>query len=174
MLLQNPHYDLGEDIERELTPSAAMVQSGRYFEHLQRYREYFSDEQIHVLVFDDLKADAGKFARTLFRSIGIDPIFEPSLLDWKYGHRKRGGALWSQIQEWSMRVSRVSDVAAQVIRWCRRQGLTDWIHRLCSGKEYPPLTEAVRERLNRYYRDDVNRLRSYLGRDLSGWPGTVN
>jgi hypothetical protein len=122
MLLQNPHYDLGEDIERELIPSAGIVQGGRYFEHLQRYRECFPDEQIHVLVFDDLKADAGKFARTLFRTVGIDPAFEPSLLDRKYGHRKkRGGALWSQIQEWSMRVSRVSDVAAQVIRWCRRR-----------------------------------------------------
>lgn len=128
-----------------------------------------------MLVFDDLKADAGKFARTLFRSIGIDPTFEPSLLDRKYGHRKkRGRALWSQIQEWSMRVSRASDVAAQVIRWCRRQGLTEWIHRLRPGNEYPPLTDTVRERLCSYYRDDVNRLRSYLDRDLPGWPGTVN
>lgn len=172
MLPQNPHYDLGDDIERELTPSAGMVQKGQYVEYLRRYCEYFPDEQLHVLVFDDLKADSRQFAQRLFRTIGIDPTFEPSLLERKYGHRKkRGGAVWSAIQELSIRLSRVSSATDRAIRWLRRQGLTGWIHRLRPGTEYPPLTDAVRERLNAYYEDDVDRLRSYLGRELPDWPG---
>ncbi len=172
MLLQNPHYDVGEDVERELTPEASMVQTGRYFEHLQRYREYFSDEQLHILVFDDLKQNPRQFARDLFSAVGIDPAFKPSLLDRKYGHRKkRGGALWSALQELSIRATRASDTAQHVIQWARRNGYTEWLHRLRSGKEYPELTEHVKQRLNQYYADDMDRLRSYLGRPLPGWPG---
>jgi hypothetical protein len=170
--LQNPHYDTGEDIETELTPDASIVQAGRYFAYLQRYREYFPDDQLHVLVFDDLKENPRQFARGLFAAVGVRPSFEPSLLDRKYGHRKkRGGAIWSVLQELSIRATRVSNVAQRVIRWARRNGYTEWIHRLRPGNEYPDLPERVRGRLNRYYADDVDRLRSYLGRDLPGWPG---
>lgn len=171
MLLQNPHYDLGHDIDQELTPQAAMVREGRYFEHLQRYRSYFSDDQIHVLIFDDLKENARGFAQDLFRAVGIDSTFEPSLLDRKYGHRKkRGGPVWSAVQELSIRFSRASTTVSRFIRWCRKQGYTEWIHRLRPGKDYPQLPDTVRERLNRYYHDDVEQLRSYLGRELPDWP----
>ncbi len=172
MCLQNPHYDVGEDVASELTSGSSMVKTGRYFEHLQRYREYFSDEQLHILVFDDLKQNPRQFAHDLFSAVGINPTFEPSLLDRKYGHRKkRGGALWSALQELSIRATRISDAAQRVIQWARRNGYTQWLHRLRSGKEYPELTEHVRQRLNQYYADDMDRLRSYLGRPLPGWPG---
>ncbi|WP_158666521.1 sulfotransferase family protein [Salinibacter altiplanensis] len=175
MMMQNSRSDLGDDIERELTPSSGIVKRGRYFEHLQRYRAHFPDEQIHVLIFDGLKADALQFARTLFEAIGVDPNFKPSLLDRKYGNRKkRGGRVWSQIQEWSLHLTRMSDTAARLMDWARRQGYTDWVHRMRLGKEYPSLPDAVRERLNKHYQDDVDRLRSYLGRDLPGWPGNTS
>lgn len=173
MLLQNPHRDIDEDVARALTPESAMVQGGRYAEHLKRYRNRFPDEQLHVFVFDDLKDDPRRFLRALYEAVGVDPSFEPSVLDRKYGHRKkRGGRLWSQIQEWSMRLARASDTASRWIQWVRRKGWTDWIHRMRPGKEYPPLSESLRERLSEHYIDDVNWLRSYLGRDLPGWPGT--
>lgn len=172
MLLQNPRSNLGINIARELTPTASMVQDGRYFEHLQRYRKYFPEDQLHILVFDDLKDDAEKFARLLFETVGVHPLFEPSLLRRKYGHRKkRGGLVWSYIQELSIRLSRKSKMVNRFVRWVRRNGYTEWIHRWRPGKDYPKLTVAVRERLNEYYQDDVDRLRSYLKRDLSGWPG---
>ncbi len=173
MLLQNPHRDVGEDVASELTPESPAVQDGRYAEHLARYRSRFPEEQLHVFLLDDLKDNARRFLRDLYETVGVDSSFEPSLLDRKYGHRKkRGGRLWSQIQEWSMRLARTSDAVSRFIQWARREGYTDWIHRVRPGKEYPPLPESVRERLNEYYRDDVNRLRSYLGRDLPGWPGS--
>jgi hypothetical protein len=172
MLLQNPQYDVGEEVENELTPDASMVQAGRYFEHLQRYRTHFPDEQIHVLVFDDLKEDASQFARQLFRSVRVDPSYEPNQLTRKYGQRKQwGGPAWSALQELSIRLTRVSRGAQRVMQWARRNGYTEWIHRLRPGKEYPDIPRRTRERLNRYYADDVGRLRSYLGRDLADWPG---
>jgi hypothetical protein len=122
----NPHYDTSENIEAVLTPDTATVQAGRYFEHLQRYREYFPDDQLHVLVFDDLKEDPRQFARDLFAAVGIRPSFELSLLDRKYGDRKnRGGTIWSVLKEPIIRATRARDVAQRVIRWARRNGYTE-------------------------------------------------
>jgi hypothetical protein len=170
MLLQNPHYDVGEDIGDELTPEASIVQTGRYFEHLQRFRACFSDDQIHVLLFDDLKADARTFAVDLFRTVGVDASFEPSLLNQRYGHRKkRGGPVWGAIQELSIRMSRIGGIVRKAIQWMRRKGYTDWIHWLRPGKEYPKLPRSVRDQLNQYYRSDVKQLSDYLDRDLQHW-----
>jgi len=171
MMLQAPHHDVGEDVGHELTPDSAIVREGRYFEHLQRYRSYFPDEQIHVLVFDDLKTDPGQFAQTLFRVIGVDFFFKPSILDQKFGHtKKRGGAVWSTIKKLTGRVASASSTAERVLQWCRQRGYTEWVHRLRPGKNYPPLPDSVRGQLRDYYRDDVSRLRSYLGRELPSWP----
>lgn len=171
MLLQNPHYDVGEDVGAALTLDASIVQTGCYAEHLQRYREYFPDQQLCVLVFDDLKDNPRRFARELLAAVAVDPTFEPSLLDRKYGHRKKRGAIWSVLQELSIRAGRMSYMVHRLIRWARRKGYTEWIHRLRPGKGYPDLPSSVRTRLNRYYADDVDQLRSYLNRDLPTWPG---
>lgn len=172
MMLQSSNNDVGEDIENVLTADSHVVQVGRYFSHLERFRQYFPDEQLHVLIFDDLKEDPATFAQDLFETVGIDPAFEPSLLDRKYGHtKKRGGVVWSAIQDLSIRASQKSSVIARFIRWVRRRGYTAWIHQLRSGQDFPSLPEPVRNKLVRYYRDDVDKLRSYLGRPLPKWPG---
>jgi hypothetical protein len=172
MCLQNPHYDVGDDVGAALTADSSIVRTSRYIEHLQRYWEYFPKEQVHVLVFDDLKDNPHRFARELFAAVGVDPTFEPSLLDRKYGHRKkRGGTIWSALQELSIRATRASSAAQRMVRWARHNGYTDWIHWLRPGKEYPELPVSTRARLNRYYADDVDQLRSYLDRDLPMWPG---
>lgn len=116
MMLQSSNNDVGEEIEKVLTLDSHVVDVGRYFSHLQRYRQHFPDEQIHVLIFDDLKEDPATFARDLFDAIGIEPTFEPSLLDQKYGDtKKRGGVLWSAIQQLSVRASQKSSVISQLI-----------------------------------------------------------
>jgi len=81
--------EVSEDIESELTPNAPMVQIGRYFEHLQPYREHFTDEQLHILIFDHLKDQPHQFARDLFAAVGTSTKFKPSALDQKFGHRKK-------------------------------------------------------------------------------------
>jgi hypothetical protein len=58
MSLQNISYDVGDDIDTELTSDSSMVQTGQYFYHLQRFRPRLPEDQFHVLIFDDLKAVA--------------------------------------------------------------------------------------------------------------------
>jgi hypothetical protein len=170
MMLRRGH--VSEDIESELAPGNWLVRPSLYSEHLRPYRDRFPDEQLHVLIFDDLKESPKKFARDLFDVIGVDAAFNPSLLNQKFGHRKkRGGLIWSAIRSLSVQVSKSSKLAGRVIQWLRKSGYTDWIHQLRPGKSDPSLPSSARRELRDYYREDVNQLRAYLGRDLPDWPG---
>ena len=170
MMLRAGH--VSEDIAGELAPDTWLVRSSLYFEQLQAYRDRFPSEHLHVLIFDDLKESPQKFARYLFNVVGIDTSFKPSVLDRKFGHRKkRGGPVWSAIRTFSLKLTNSSNILDRTIQWLRKQDYTDWIHQLRSGKDDPSLPEPVRRELHDYYRDDVNQLRDWLGRELSNWPG---
>ena len=39
----------------QLTPR--YLENGRYYKHLQRYLSHFDKDQLHIILFDDLKAD---------------------------------------------------------------------------------------------------------------------
>jgi hypothetical protein len=169
MMLRKGH--VSEDADSELAPGKWLVRSGLYFEQLSPYRDLFPEEQLHVLIFDDLKESPQKFARELFGVLEIDTAFKPSLLDRKFGHRKkRGGQVWSVIRSLSVQVSQSSEIAGRAIQWLRKSGYTDWIHQLRPGKSDPTLSNSVRRELYEYYKEDVNKLRAYLGRDLPNWP----
>lgn len=160
-----------ENIEDELTPPSDIVHCGRYFEYLQPYIEQFREEQLRILIFDDLKADPQKFAMDLFEAVGVDPPrSEPSVLNQKFGRRKkRGGRVWSAIRSLSIHLSNSSPFANSVIQWLRRHGYTEWIHHLRSGRDDPSMTNELREELTEYYRNDVEALSTYLDRDLKYW-----
>jgi hypothetical protein len=53
--------------------------SGLYAEQVSRYLEVFPREQVHVLLFDDLKNDALAAVRGVYRFLGVDAEFEPDL-----------------------------------------------------------------------------------------------
>lgn len=170
MMLRRGH--VSKDIESELAPGKWLVRPSLYFERLRPYRDRFPDEQLHVLIFDDLKENPQKFARDLFSAVGVNSTFKPSMLDRKFGHRKkRGGPIWAAIRSFSLKLSNSLDLADSTIQWLRKRGYTDWIHRLRPEKEDPSLSTSIRRELRDYYRDDVNQLRDYLGRELSNWPG---
>ena len=51
------------------------VRYSRYVEYLTPWVERFGRERVHVLLFEDLKADPRAFMQHLARRIGIDPAF---------------------------------------------------------------------------------------------------
>lgn len=57
-----------------LTTFPDLVEHGRYATQLRRYLEYFSKEQIHIALFDDLQADPQGFVDGVFRFLGLEPV----------------------------------------------------------------------------------------------------
>lgn len=50
---------------------------GMYAYLLRRLYRYFPKERVHVMVYDDLCADSGKFLADFYGFLGVDPSFRP-------------------------------------------------------------------------------------------------
>ena len=60
--------------EAALDAHPGIIDRSRYGKYISMYTDYFSREQIHHVVFDDLKRDADHFSRDVFRALGLPPI----------------------------------------------------------------------------------------------------
>lgn len=74
-LLKNRQFE--GSFEEALDRFPRLCDRGRYATHLERYLRYFPREQLHVSLFDDLKADAQAYADDVFEFLGIYPLQLP-------------------------------------------------------------------------------------------------
>jgi hypothetical protein len=56
------------------------LEPGLYAFHLNRVLRYFSPDQFHITLYDDLQADPKAFLSNIFSFLGIDPAFRPDCL----------------------------------------------------------------------------------------------
>ncbi len=68
-LVKNGQFD--GTFEAALEAHPRLVQRGRYATHLERYLEFFPIEQLHVGLFDELRADAQQYADEVFAFLGV-------------------------------------------------------------------------------------------------------
>ncbi len=143
-----------------------LIDLGRYHKHLTRFEKYFDRGQMLVLLFEDLKADAEEFMECVYRFIGVDSSFRPSL-DVQNPTRKPrfNGAyrvlskIWASVQE------RVGVYAAKHTRPLRRA-----VKRLIMKEtDRRPMAEADKQYLQDIYREPSRKVADWLGRDLSHW-----
>lgn len=138
---------------------------GGYPAQLARYRNWFSDEQMRVYLFEDLKADAAAFAQRVYRALGIDDTFAPSV---GAPRRSTGYPRWQWFQNF---LHTPSHPLRRAARRVLPEGVRDRV--LTSAKNAnltkPPMSRAARRRLVDAYCEDVHRLEAFLDRDLSHW-----
>jgi hypothetical protein len=74
-LLKNGQFD--GSFEDALDRFPRLLDRGRYATHLARYLDHFPAEQLHVSLFDDLRADAQAYADGVFSFLDLDPLRLP-------------------------------------------------------------------------------------------------
>lgn len=140
----------------------------RYSEQLERYFQVFGRDRVHVIVLDDLKADPARVYRDTLEFLGVDPEFEadfevhnvssPAPKSWLY--RRWKGSTW----RYRLR-SLVPQKLYTTLRERRRRRVATRVTR----SPRAPLDPAVRVRLQQMFTDEIDRLETLLGRDLSAW-----
>lgn len=136
---------------------------------LQRVYASIPREQVLVLVFDDLRADAGAVYRRALEFLGVPddgrddfPRVNPNTV-----HRAPAVARLTQ------RPPRAALAAARAIKRItgrRRLGVLDRVRaRNRVEAERTPLDPAFRDALADHFRDDVALLSELIGRDLTHW-----
>jgi hypothetical protein len=135
----------------------------RFTEQVQRYYDLFPRERIHVIVFDDFKADTLGCVQDTYRFLGVDPGFEPETPVVNPNKTYRSWAL-RRLQQ------RIPGKAKGLVPAPLRQRASEAIYAL--NRSYQPrakLDPQLRAALEREFAPEVAALGELIGRDLSHW-----
>jgi hypothetical protein len=135
----------------------------RFTEQVQRYYDLFPREQIHVIVFDDFRADTPAVVRDTYRFLGVDPEFVPETPVVNPNKTYRSWAV-RKVQQ------RVPGKLKDLVPDPLRRRASDAIYAL--NRKYAPreaMDPQLRAELKREFAPEVAALGQLIGRDLSRW-----
>ena len=135
--------------------------AARYTEQLTRYLDVFPPEQLHIIVFDDFKRDAGAVYAGVLKFLGLEP-FTPNFKIVNQNKRIRSRALHNVLQNPASPVNRLPKPLNKFTYKA--------LDKLNSAVQTRVALEpAVAAQLKRDFAGEVDALSKLLGRDLRGW-----
>lgn len=147
----------------------SVIEQGLYASQLQRYVDRFAKEQLLVLVYEDIAKDPAAFMQRVYRFLGVDDSFVPSML-----HERVNVARTPR----SVGVERLMHKVAEWLRhhgldklvWAvRRSGAPDWL-RSFNTKPAEVNTDFDHNELKPFFTADAAATGTLIGRDLvSEW-----
>lgn len=164
-LVKNAQYDGPFAAALEKYPR--LLDRGRYATHLQRYLDRFPRSQIHVSLFDDLRADPQAYADEVFAFLGVRRLELPpaDLKSRMPAGRPRSGAVAAAARSASTLAKRVG------LRRLRSRVKRSVLVRQALYRPYtddrPTIDPALAAELRRDMAEEVLRLDSLLGRPVS-------
>jgi hypothetical protein len=164
-LVKNAQFDGSFSAALEQFPR--LLARGRYATHLQRYLDVFPREQVHVSLFDDLRADPQAYADGVFDFLGVRRVELPP------------ADLKSRMPAGTPRSTALATAAKSVSKLAKRTGLRRLRSRVKRSvvvrqalyrpytDDRPTIDPALAAELRRDFADEVFRLDSMLGRPVS-------
>jgi hypothetical protein len=74
-LHRSGELSISGDFNEDVLANDGLVHTSNYWRVVEEYRRYFSDEQIHVVFLDDLKADPDQVLEACCSFLDVDPGF---------------------------------------------------------------------------------------------------
>mgnify|MGYP006291603221 FL=1 len=141
---------------------------GFYYEQLSRYYEIFSQEQIKIFLYEQLKSNPTILLKDIFSFLEIETDFSPDI-------SLRLNVSGSQKNQLTYLISRKVFNSPNPIRWISRifipeswrQKVTNWIRMTNLEEQIIPM--EVKRELIELYREDILKLEDLINRDLSHW-----
>lgn len=143
------------------------AEAGKYCEHVRRYLDKFGRENVHVVVFDDLKTNPRRVYEEICRFLQVSNDFEPKFEVVNPNKQNRSRFLQKMLLDPPPIVRKLGRA---VTTQSTRVRLADGVKHL--NTRYvarPPIPESVRRELNSYFAADVAELSDLLVRDLTMW-----
>ncbi len=164
-LVKNGQFD--GTFEAALEAYPRLVQRGRYATHLERYLEFFPVDQLHVGLFDELRADAQQYADDVFAFLGVAqlPLPQTALRSRMPAGKARNKAIASAAKSASQTIKKLG------LRRLRSRVKRSVVLRSALYRSYtddkPTLDPAVAAELRREFAAEVTRLDSLLDAPVS-------
>lgn len=165
-----PANDLS--FETALATNPTYVDQGLYFRHLSHWRGVFGAGRIHVVVMEDIQANAAGEAVRLYQFLGVSDTHRSRALGVRsnesYVARSRG--MEQSVRTIRSAVSRLGLRSAwTALGDTGLRSLYRRVNRQSSGNVLPAPRPETLAALRETFRPDVERLQVMLDRDLSTW-----
>lgn len=141
------------------------VTPGFYDYHLKRFERHFDDDQINIVFFDDLVDDNCAFISNIFKIVGADPDFTPSLVGEKSNEAHyQGPSIVKRGRNW------VRNNAPGTMRLALSPFVSATRTLLLDRSTYEEgMDPEIRAQLETIYWDEIRGVMERTGRDLSHW-----
>lgn len=141
-----------------------------YYDHLSNYLNYFSTDQILIMLFDDLEKNPEQFIEKVYKFLGIEATFKPSVLHTKVNVAKEPRSRFlNKIAIETSRLLRKLDMLGPYYRARNSRLLQKLLFGKTYGKEYPKMSDSAKSRLQDEYRSQISGLSHLLKADLTHW-----
>ena len=142
---------------------------GKFYEQVLRYKSVFSEDKLHIILFDDFKADTEKEYRKVLRFLGVAEIMPHSLEVVNPSKVPRNKTYLRFLLSPPGFVKAIGRVLFPH-HSRRREKLIDFLWRF--NNKYQPrkqISPELKQRLQNIYKEDIEKLGKLLNRDLSNW-----
>jgi hypothetical protein len=141
------------------------AEPGFYAYHLDRFDEYFDDDQMKLLFFDDLVDDEKAFIQEIYDFAGVDDLFVPPQIGTKVNEADMAGfGLYVKTRNW------IRDNAPDTLENTLKQ-VWDPVREIVENQDKyeEGIDPEVRRQIEDVFYDDVKRLSERTGRSLDHW-----
>jgi hypothetical protein len=137
---------------------------GFYHRQLERYEQAFGRENIHAVLYDELRSDPNGVMKGVFSFLGVDPSI-PLFTDFEIN--VSGQPRSPSLARLLLRPSWLVRSLRYVIPRPARIPLETAVRKRLLRRSSPPL--ELLTVLNREYHDDLRSLEGLIGREVSSW-----
>lgn len=145
----------------------SVLEQGKYAEQLERYFTHFPREQVLVLIHEDAKKDSWAFIQSIYRFLGVDDSFIPSMLHETVNNTRvpKNIALEKNMHIFSEFLRKQG--LDKFVHLIRRTGIPDVVRSLNTKPKKEEKPQYDKAEMVAYFKDDVAKLSSMLGRDMA-------
>jgi hypothetical protein len=154
---------------RRISPKARNVSAlfyrdvGSYHDQVKRYLDVFGRDRVHVIIFEDFRADPARAYRETLEFLGVDPTFEPNFNVVNASAARRS---------WRLQQLLLSPHVIRAARIVFPPRVRPYVGRMWDAintrdEKRAPLDPRVAASLRAELRPDVQRLGALIGRDLT-------
>ena len=158
-----------------------LIEPARYHTHLQRWLKFFPREQIHILFYDDVKADPRKALAEIYEfldvsvDVGLANLHcaDKTVLGGVAPRNELIGKLYGIVYV-GLNIY-VFSIMKKVIGYKRTLWLKDKLMvrtilgKLFFRRGYPEITKTDQAKVQDIFRSEIKGLEAFSGRDLSSW-----
>lgn len=157
-----------ERINNNWGPIYHYTKAGMYYEQLIRYHKVFPRENFMIIIYDDFKKQPSQVVQQIFRFLGVTASFVPDMSS----KPNVSGVPKSQLLQYIMNLvfakpNPIRSISRKLFPESTRWRFTSFLRNKNLNRQSIP--DECRQLLMRTFNDDILKLQTLIGRDISFW-----